>query len=47
MKYVLAIAVLLFVWYDGVKHGYRMANEDSAAATSSGTARESSPVLRL
>ena len=42
-------AVLLFVWYDGVKHGYKMATEDFAAAasTSAGTARESYQLQRL
>jgi len=47
-KGLLVAAVLLFVWYDGVKHGYKMATEDSAAvAASSGTARGSSPALTL
>lgn len=43
------VAVLLFVWYDGVKHGYKMATEDFAAAasTSAGTARESYQLQRL
>ena len=37
MRYVpltlLAVAVLLFVWYDGVKHGYRMATSDLASSS--------------
>ena len=41
-------AVLLFVWYDGVKHGYQMAITDFAAESASAdTARGSSPSLRL
>lgn len=46
-KGLLVAAVLLFVWYDGVKHGYKMATEDSAVAASSGTARATSPALTL
>jgi hypothetical protein len=42
-----AVAALLFVWYDGVKHGYRMATSDLAASTSVGTVRESSPFRSL
>ena len=41
---LLAVAVLLFVWYDGVKHGYRMATEDLAVGASAGIAP---PALRL
>jgi hypothetical protein len=41
-------AVLLFVWYDGVKHGYQMAITDlGTGSASAGTARVSSPSLRL
>ena len=41
---LLAVAVLLFVWYDGVKHGYRMATEDLAVGASAGIAP---PAFRL
>ncbi len=45
---LLAVAVLAFVWYDGVKHGYQMAITDLATGSASaGTARGSSPSLRL
>jgi hypothetical protein len=45
---LLAVAVLAFAWYDGVKHGYQMAITDLAAgSTSADTARGSSPSLRL
>lgn len=30
---LLAVAVLLFVWYDGVKHGWRMAVTDLGASS--------------
>ncbi len=29
---LLAVAVLLFVWYDGVKHGWHMATSSGSAA---------------
>lgn len=45
---LLTVAVLAFVWYDGVKHGYHMAVTDLATGSASaGTARGSSPSLRL
>ena len=28
---LLAVTVLLFVWYDGVKHGWRMATSHGSA----------------
>ena len=30
---LLVVAVLLFVWYDGVKHGWRMAVTDLGASS--------------
>lgn len=46
---LLAVAVLLFVWYDGVKHGWRMATSrpDASSAPIDRAATAVAPALEI